>query len=58
MLNTFHFIGVINMKTYMKRQGYKYYVYIQPGLIEYFCNYDDALNYAELYNAQVQTIGD
>lgn len=42
--------------TYMKRQGYKYYVYVRPGVISYFFEYQyaEALEYAEQNDVEVQ----
>ena len=34
----------------------KYYVYVRPGEIYYFDDYDRALEKAEYYGVQVQTI--
>ena len=35
------------IETYMYRQLYKYYVYVRPGVIEYFTNYEKAKEYAD-----------
>ena len=43
-------------ETFKKRQGYNYYVYVAPGQIEYFERYEDALEYAERYDAQVKEV--
>jgi len=34
-------------ETYLKRQGYNYYVYAAPGVIEYFVDRDKAQKYAD-----------
>lgn len=44
------------MESYMKRQGYAYYVYVRPGVIEYFRDYESAEEYAEIHDAEVQEI--
>jgi len=44
------------MDTYMKRQGYSYYVYLGPGRIEYFFELNSAQAYADACGAQVSEI--
>ena len=44
------------METFKKRQGYKYYVYVKPGQIEYFFDYKSAQIYALKYNAEVKEV--
>ena len=41
-------------ETYKKQQGYEYYVYVCPGVIEYFFDYDSAKEYAEKNNSEVK----
>ena len=41
------------MKTSMA-QNYKYYVYVRPGYIEYFNDYDKAEEFAEENDAEVK----
>ena len=36
--------------------NYKYYVYVSPGNIKYFDDYEMALFFAALYNSQVKLI--
>jgi len=43
-------------ETYMKRQGYKYYVYLGPGRIEYFFELTPAQEYAEKNGVEVQEV--
>lgn len=42
------------METYMKTQGYRYYVYIGPGNISYFCDYESAKEYADMNDAEAK----
>lgn len=42
------------METYLKRQGYNYYVYVGPGHIEYYVDRDKAQEYADEIGAEVQ----
>jgi len=42
--------------TYLYNQGYRFYVYLGPGKIQYFFGYEKAKNYAEQNNAEVQTL--
>jgi len=44
------------IETTMKKAGYKYYVYLGPGRIEYFFEFDAAQAYADVYNAQVSEV--
>jgi len=44
------------IETSIKKAGYKYYVYVQPGQIEYFFDYQAACEYADAYNAQVSEV--
>lgn len=37
-------------------QNYRYYVYVRPGVISYFNDYDEALEYAEIYDAEVKNM--
>ena len=43
-------------KTFMERQGYKYYVYVSPGNISYFYSYPVAQEYAESVGAVVKSM--
>lgn len=43
-------------ETFMRRQLYKYYVYIQPGFIEYFKEYNEARNFADRFGVQVKEL--
>jgi hypothetical protein len=41
-------------ETFLKNQGYRYYVYLGPGQIEYFRCYEDARLYADNNGAEVK----
>jgi len=43
-------------ETNMKRQGYNYYVYVCPGVIEYFFNRSDAEEFAMQHGAEVKVV--
>ena len=42
--------------TFKERQGYQFYVYVAPGMIEYFYTKEEAQEYAELHNAEVSKV--
>lgn len=37
-------------QSYMRRQGYRYYVYLGPGNISYFEDYDSAKDFADEFD--------
>jgi hypothetical protein len=45
-------------QSYTKIQGYKYYVYVRPGVLEFFFayQYSDAEEYARMNGAEVQEV--
>lgn len=45
-----------NQETFLKRQGYNYYVYVSPGNISYFYSYAVAQEYAEQVGASVSNM--
>ncbi len=49
---------VIMMKSYMYRQGYRYYVYVSPGNISYFFEheYEKAKDYADKTKREVSAL--
>ena len=42
------------LETYMRRQDFKYYVYIRPGVIEYFRDYGRAKEFADAWGVEVK----
>jgi len=44
------------METTMKQCGFKFYVYVMAGWIDYFYNYEAAAEYAAKHNAEVKEI--
>jgi len=44
------------LETYMRRQLYKYYVYVRPRQIEYFSDYIKAREYADAWGAEVKEL--
>ncbi len=44
------------MTTHMKNQGYKFYVYVKPGVIEYFFDRETAQDFADEHSAEVQEL--
>jgi hypothetical protein len=40
--------------TWKYEQGYRYYVYISPGRIEYFYDLESAQECAQMYDAEVK----
>lgn len=42
--------------TFKVRQGYRYYVYLGPGRIEYFTDYPKAKQYADHWGAEVKEL--
>ena len=44
------------METYIKRQGYKFYVYVRPGVIEYFFVRETAQDFADKHSTEVQEL--
>jgi len=44
------------METYMKNQGYKFYVYVRPGVIEYFFDREPAQDFADKHSTEVQEL--
>ena len=43
-------------ETFMRRQSYKYYVYVMPVFIEYFKEYHDAREFADRFGVEVKNL--
>jgi hypothetical protein len=48
----------VQNESYLKREGYNYYVYEHPGTITYFASYEDAKEYADSKELEIRPMED